>query len=344
MKIIFDDSKVKESLWPLTATRNAADIRTGILTTREKWELILEKEGYGNNPATVTIDAAIVPSRNYVALHAHLSDDSLPVLHTPDDLRILEHPWDIFQINDWALRKDFELLTSGRKSQSLSDTNTLIAPGNIFAEEGAAVECSVINATNGPVYLGKNAVVMEGCLIRGPFALGEGATLKMGTKVYGATTIGPYCVAGGEIKNTVMFGYSNKAHDGYLGDSVIGEWCNFGAGTTNSNLKNTAGALTMWSQSAGGFVEMGTRGGLIMGDYSRAAINTSFNTGTVVGVCCNVVAQGFPAKKIDSFTWINERYIFENAIRDIDNWKKLKGKSITPEEKDILEQLYNQSI
>lgn len=185
---------------------------------------------------------------------------------------------------------------------------------------------------------------MEGCLIRGPFALCEGATLKMGAKVYGATTIGPYCIAGGEIKNSIMFSYSNKAHDGYLGDSVIGEWCNFGAGTTNSNIKNTAGEVKMWNQAAKAFTGVGIKAGLIMGDYSRAAINTAFNTGTVVGVCCNIFSEGFPPKLVNNFTWGNEKYEFEKALLVIDNWKKLKGKSITEEEKEILKQLYNQSI
>ena len=246
-------------------------------------------------------------------------------------------------LNDWALKKDFELLTNGRQSQKLSSTNQAISPENIFVEEGAEVECAVINASTGPVYIGKNATRMEGCVIRGPFAMCEGATLKMGAKVYGATTIGPYCSAGGEIKNIVMIGYSNKAHDGYLGDSVIGEWCNLGAGTTNSNVKNTAGEVKMWDNAAKEFMPVGIKAGLIMGDYSRSAINTAFNTGTVVGVCCNIFTEGFPPKLVHNFTWGNEKYNFEKAIKDIDNWKKLKHQSITDKEKNILQQLYNQS-
>ena len=163
----------------------------------------------------------------------------------------------------------------------------------------------------------------------------------MGAKVYGATTIGPYCMAGGEIKNSILFGYSNKAHDGYLGDSVIGEWCNLGAGTTNSNIRNTASAVSVWNQSLKQYEKAGLKCGLLMGDYSRAAIHTSFNTGTVVGVCCNVFGDGFPPKFIPDFSWGKEKYIFEKALTDIANWKKLKGKSLEPEEIQILKQLFN---
>ncbi|MBL0355641.1 MAG: glucose-1-phosphate thymidylyltransferase [Chitinophagaceae bacterium] len=337
MKIIFDDSAVKDSLWPLTATRNAADIRIGILTIREKWEQLLSIF----NIDLLTIDPSIIPSKKGVV---SIDEKGAPVLSNDEDsYKIIQYPWNIFQLNDWALRKDFELITAGRSSQRISATNAVIAPENIFIEEGAVVECSMINASAGPVYIGKNATVMEGSLIRGPFALCEGATLKMGAKVYGATTIGPYCIAGGEIKNSILFGYSNKAHDGYLGDSVIGEWCNFGAGTANSNVKNTADEVKLWNNAANEFTAVGIKAGLIMGDYSRAAINTSFNTGTVVGVCCNIFSAGFPPKLVGNFTWGEERYIFEKALQDIDNWKKLKGKTITGEEKIILQHLYNQS-
>ncbi|MES2851049.1 MAG: putative sugar nucleotidyl transferase [Bacteroidota bacterium] len=342
MKIIFDDSAVKERLWPLTATRNAADIRVGILTIREKWEIILTKAGYKTEGIKEN-RANLIPTTEWVDLHGHLNDDDIPIVWGLDDLKILNHPSDIFKFNDWAIRKDYRLITDWRKSQPISSSNQIISPQNIFIEEGASVECSIINASTGPVYIGKNATVMEGCIIRGPFALCEGATLKMGAKVYGATTIGPYCSAGGEIKNSVLFAYSNKAHDGYLGDSVIGEWCNLGAGTTNSNVKNTAGEVKMWNNPVKDFVGVGIKAGLIMGDYSRAAINTSFNTGTVVGVCCNIFSEGFPPKLVNNFTWGNERYKFEKAIQDIDNWKKLKGKSISGEEKEFLKQLYNQS-
>ena len=340
MKIIFDDTAIKESLWPLTATRNAADIRVGILTIREKWELLLSV--FHGRITEVTVDTGIVPSKKSLL---SINEKGIPVLlDDKDSSKTISHLSDIFQINDWAIRKDFELLTKGWQSQKISSTNQLIAPENIFLEEGASVECSTINASTGPVYIGKDATVMEGCLIRGPFALCEGATLKMGSKVYGATTIGPYCMAGGEIKNSILFGYRNKAHDGYLGDSVIGEWCNLGAGTTNSNVKNTAADVKLWNNATKEFTTAGLKAGLIMGDYSRAAINTSFNTGTVVGVCCNIFGEGFPPKLVNNFTWGKEKYIFEKVLQDIDNWKKLKGKNITKRETAILKNLYKQSI
>jgi UDP-N-acetylglucosamine diphosphorylase/glucosamine-1-phosphate N-acetyltransferase len=252
----------------------------------------------------------------------------------------LNFPWQIFEYNHWAICQDFELLTEGRKSADISSTNQLVHPGNIFVEEGASVSHSILNASDGPIYIGKNAEILEGNLIRGSFALGEGSRLKMGSKIYGGTTIGPYCLAGGEIKNSVLMSYSNKGHDGYLGDSVIGSWCNLGAGTSNSNLKNTAGLVNIWSKKDNQFLNAGNKCGLIMGDYSRCAINTSFNTGTVVGISCNIFGSRVPAKFINDFSWGSEKYIFEKAISDIDNWKKLKGLEITAEEITSLKKIY----
>ena len=258
-----------------------------------------------------------------------------------EEIKTIQYPWDIFQLNSWAIEQDFELLTNKRKSQRISKTNRVIKPSNIFLEKGAKMEYCIINASSGPVYIDKNAEIMEGSVIRGPFAMGEGAVLKMGSKVYGATTLGPYCIAGGEIKNSVLFGYSNKAHDGYLGDSVIGEWCNLGAGTTNSNLKNNAGPVKVWTPA--GEVNAGMKCGVMMGDYSRTAINTSINTGTVISVACNVFGAGLTPKYIPAFSWGSEgikRYEFEKALADIANWKKLKGKNITNNEKKILKYIF----
>lgn len=258
-----------------------------------------------------------------------------------EPVRIIEHPWDIFQVNDEAIREDFILLTAKQKSQRPSSTNKIIKPSQVFIAKGARMEHCTINASTGPVYIGKNAEVMEGCIIRGPFAMGEGSLLKLGSKVYGATTLGPQCVVGGEIKNSVLFGYSNKAHDGYLGDSVVGEWCNLGAGTTNSNLKNNAGTVRIWTPK--GEVPAGMKCGVMMGDYSRTAINTSINTGTVIGVSCNVFGAGLTPKYIPNFSWGSEgvkRYEFEKAIADIEGWKKLKGKKITEDEKTVLKYVF----
>jgi UDP-N-acetylglucosamine diphosphorylase / glucose-1-phosphate thymidylyltransferase / UDP-N-acetylgalactosamine diphosphorylase / glucosamine-1-phosphate N-acetyltransferase / galactosamine-1-phosphate N-acetyltransferase len=337
MTIILDDSLSRDQLYPFTATRHVADIRIGILTIREKWALIKSGEKENN----LSIQANLIPTAdNAHTILASITNNE--IVENEDKIKRINYPWDVFLLNDWAIRKDFELITKARKSQPLSNTNKTIAPENIFIEEGAKVECSTINASMGPVYIGRNAEVMEGCIIRGPFCLCEGATLKMGTKIYGATTIGPNCVAGGEIKNTVMFANSNKAHDGYLGDSVIGEWCNLGGGTTTSNIKNTAGQVRVWNNKSKVYMEMGLKCGLLMGDYSRAAINTSFNTGTTVGVCCNIFGEGFPPKLVNDFTWGKERYTFDKALQDITNWKKLKGDNITEQEKKILKELYNQ--
>jgi UDP-N-acetylglucosamine diphosphorylase / glucose-1-phosphate thymidylyltransferase / UDP-N-acetylgalactosamine diphosphorylase / glucosamine-1-phosphate N-acetyltransferase / galactosamine-1-phosphate N-acetyltransferase len=259
-----------------------------------------------------------------------------------DEIKTIQYPWDIFRLNDWALRQDYELLTAKRKSQPLSKTNKVIRPSQVFIEKGARIEHCIINASTGPVYIGKNADVMEGCIIRGPFAMGEGACLKLGTKIYGATTLGPGCVGGGEIKNSVMFGYSNKAHDGYLGDSVIGEWCNLGAGTTNSNLKNNASDVKVWTPK--GQQDAGAKCGVMMGDYSRTAINTAINTGTVIGVCCNIYGAGLTPKYIPSFSWGSEgvnRYDYEKAMLDIEGWKKLKGQIVSGNEKSILKYIFD---
>jgi UDP-N-acetylglucosamine diphosphorylase/glucosamine-1-phosphate N-acetyltransferase len=256
-------------------------------------------------------------------------------------IKAIRFPWDIFRLNDWAIRQDFELLTKKRKSQPISRTNKTIRSSDIFIAKGAKVEHSILNASTGPIYIGKNAEVMEGCIIRGPFALCEGACLKMGTKVYPATTVGPYSVVGGEIKNSVLFGYSNKAHDGYLGDSVIGEWCNLGAGTTNSNLKNNAGEVKVWTSQ--GEKSVGVKCGVMMGDYSRTAVNTAINTGTVISVCCNVFGSGLTPKYIPGFSWGSEgvkRYELEKAFKDIQNWQQMKHHTITDNEKSILTYIF----
>jgi UDP-N-acetylglucosamine diphosphorylase/glucosamine-1-phosphate N-acetyltransferase len=259
-----------------------------------------------------------------------------------DEVKSIGFPWDIVRLNDYAIRQDFALLTAKRKSQKISKTNKVIKPSQIFIEKGAEVEHAVLNASGGPIYIGKNATVLESAMIRGPFALCEGATLKMGAKIYGATTLGPYCLGGSEIKNSVFFSYSNKAHDGYIGDSVIGEWCNLGAGTTNSNIKNNAGAVKVWTPK--GEMNAGLKCGMFMGDYSKTAINSSVNTGTVIGVSCNVFGSGLTPKYIPSFSWGHDgvqRYTFEKALEDIANWKKLKNQAVTENEKTILKYIFD---
>jgi UDP-N-acetylglucosamine diphosphorylase/glucosamine-1-phosphate N-acetyltransferase len=345
MDILLDDLTCKDLLFPFGEIRSVAHIRIGILTIFEKWEryfpgkiLLASEEGTdpANSSLCISYPANFVPSAAFLK---EFSIKKMKLAFTPD-CRILEHPWHIFQYNDWAIRQDFEMLTAGRTGGEIPSTNHLIASGSVFAEPGASVSFSVLNAEDGPIYIGKNAEIQEGCLLRGPLAIGEGSRVKMGTRIYGATTIGPYCLAGGEIKNSVMMGFSNKAHDGYLGDSVLGEWCNLGAGTSNSNLKNTASRVKVWSKKEMQFLDAGEKCGLLMGDFSRCAINTSFTTGTVVGVSCHIFGNSFPSRFIDNFTWGNEKYFLEKAIRDISNWKRLKGQEISEQEIQKLKDIY----
>ena len=259
-----------------------------------------------------------------------------------EEVREVVFPWDICKLNFWAIKEDFAFLKRKAKKSYLSDTNSVTNPDNILIEKGAVVEHCFLNATDGPIYIGKGAVVMEGSMLRGPIAIGEGATVKMGAKIYGGTTIGPNCVVGGEIKNSVFFANSNKAHDGYIGDSVIGEWCNMGAGTSNSNLKNNASNIWVYTPEAP--VNVGLKCGVLMGDYSRTAINTSINTGTVIGVCCNVFGNGLTPKYIPSFSWGSEgikRYDFDKALSDVENWKNLKQLSLTDSERFILRHIFD---
>jgi len=256
------------------------------------------------------------------------------------------HSWDIFSKNAMAIEDDFKILTKGRKSAILSDTNKVIGEGGVFLEAGATVEHAIFNTTEGPVYIGKDAEVMEGALIRGPFALCDHATVKMAAKIYGPTTIGPHSKVGGEINNSVIFGYSNKAHDGFLGHSVIAEWCNLGADTNTSNLKNTYDSVRLWSYPRQTFVNTQLQFcGLVMGDHSKCGINTMFNTGTVVGVNANIFGAGFQRNFIPSFTWGgtagHSNYDVKKAIEVAEGVYKRRHKKFDAVEKDLLTSVYN---
>ena len=327
-----------DDLFPFTATRLLPEIRIGILTLREKWRRYFPgmtdaeiNEGPAGFPVNVLPTQALMEGRGEAWKEKAL---------------YLTHPWDLFRLNAVALADDFALLTRGRRSAPLPSFVQAINPESIFVEEGATLFPCILNASAGPVYIGKNAEIMEGSLIRGPFAACEGAVVKMGTRIYGATTLGPYSVVGGEVKNSILFGYSNKGHDGYLGDAVIGEWCNLGAGTSNSNLKNNAGEVKVWDQRSGKLIPAGTKCGLLMGDYSRCAINTSFNTGTVVGICCNIFGEGLTPKFIPSFSWGHRgssKYELEKSLRDIANWKKLKNQQLTEAEIRDIQAIFEKS-
>ena len=258
----------------------------------------------------------------------------------------ISYPWDIFNMNGQAIEEDFKLITKGRKSKVLSETNKMVAAENIFVEEGAKVEFAIINATNGPVYIGKDAEIMEGCVIRGPFALCNNATLKMSAKIYGPTTIGPHSKVGGEVNNSVILGYTNKAHDGFLGHSVLGEWCNIGADSNNSNLKNTYDDVKAWNYTQERFISRGSQCcGRIMGDHSKCGINTMFKTGTVVGVSANIVGHGFQRNFIPSFSWGNSvsgytTFDLNKAYDVAERVYERRGMDFDKMEKSILKNIY----
>ena len=261
----------------------------------------------------------------------------------------IENLWDIFSKNGEALKADFELLTQGRKSLALSATNQIIGIENIFVEEGAKVECAILNASTGPIYIGKDAEIMEGSIVRGPFALCEHSTLKLGAKIYGPTTIGPHSKVGGEVNNSVIFGYSNKAHDGFLGNSVIGEWCNIGADSNNSNLKNNYAEVKLWNYEKEKFINTGlTFCGLIMADHSKCGINTMFNTGTVVGVSANIFGSGFPRNFIPSFSWGGTAgfttYKINDAFEVASRVYERRGLIFDDTEKEILKHVFEIKI
>ena len=239
------------------------------------------------------------------------------------------------------IERDFKWVVSQRKSESIDPSNNVINKDQIFIEKGATVLCSNLNASEGFIYIGNESLVMEGSSIRGSFVLGKKGVVKMNTSIYGTTTVGPYCLAGGEIKNSILMGYSNKGHEGYLGDSIIGHWCNLGAGTCNSNVKNTAGEIQMWNEFKGEWENVGQKMGMLVGDYSRFAIQSSINTGSYIGVSANIFGNGLLPKHIPNFTWgVIPGYQLEKAIEDIHNWKKMKGFSISEAEKQVLKQLY----
>lgn len=341
MNYILFDGTVRKALLPFTYTRPVAEIRIGILTIREKWEKYLgstittiteeylsEKFPLVEMEDNVLINASFLPNAGLVELVAALQPnegifwkDEVIAFYAKEtqeeidfstfrhiefegDIFRIENTWDIFSKNAEAIQADFDLITKGRESAPISKTNDLICPENIFLEEGAKVEFSILNATEGPIYLGKDSEVWEGNLIRGGFALCEKAVVKMGTMIYGATTVGPYSKVSGELSNTVIFGYSSKGHEGYLGNSVLGEWCNIGASSNNSNLKNNYALVRLWNYETEAFDQTGLQFcGLMMGDHSKTAINTMFNTGTVIGVNCNIYVPGFPRNFIPSFSW-----------------------------------------
>ena len=331
----FLEKEARSLLYPIAQVQPVADLRLGITTIREKWSNTFPTE------AQISIPVNVLPSAETIDYIQSNKPHEIP-----QRLQI-RHAWELNHLNDRLIRSDFEAIRNARSSAPIPPDGIAKNSKDVFIEQGATIHGCWLNAEEGPIYIGKNVLVMEGVSIRGPVAICEGTVVKMGTRIYGATTIGRYCTIGGEIKNVIMQDFSNKAHDGYLGDSVIGRWCNLGAGTSNSNLKNTAGDVEVWSQADDSFHFAGKKAGLYMGDYSRSAINTSFNTGTTVGVSCNVFGPGLTPALIPDFTWGYAppvRFEFNKAIEIISNWMRLKNKTIEEQEIQILKHIFEQSL
>jgi len=377
MKIQLVDGKHRDHLLPLTYTRPVAQLRCGILTIAEKYqkrgfEVGYETEDYLQEkfPSIhhdILVSGSVCPTDSFIDAitsltegQALIQDDQLLAFKganwadTPteifpfnDVLNLILRPWDIWTKNAAEMNIDFDVLTKDRFSAPIDSSNTVFGD-RIFLEEGARVKASILNATSGPIYLAQNAEVMEGSIVRGGLALGAHSALKLGTKVYGATTLGPHCKVGGEINNSVILGYSNKGHDGFLGNSAIGEWCNLGADTNNSNLKNNYDEVKAWSYVDGRFSKTGQQFcGLIMGDHSKSGINTMFNTGTVVGVSANVYGAGFPRNFIPSFTWGGPQgtteYMIKKALDTANRMMQRRGLQVDDVERTILEKVYADS-
>ncbi len=281
-------------------------------------------------------------SKNFSEFSPETCSTFFEIIISIESVHRIEFPWEIMQQNELFIKEDFKIVTKGRHSQPIPSTVQVFQSANIFIEEGAKLEFCILNSTTGPIYIGKDAEIMEGSTIRGPFSIGFNSVIKMNSRVYGATSLGPNCMGGGEIKNSVIMGNSNKAHDGYMGDAVIGEWCNFGAGSSNSNLKNSAGDIKVWSMDLDKMVSVGQKCGVIMGDYSRLSINSSVNTGAVIGVSCNVFGAGLLPKKIPHFSWgiDGKKYDIDIAIVDINNWKIMKKQSLSKAEIAVLQYIF----
>jgi UDP-N-acetylglucosamine diphosphorylase/glucosamine-1-phosphate N-acetyltransferase len=378
MNYILFDGQFRDDLLPLTYTRPVADLRVGILTIREKWEYLLEtsitsvtedylckKYPMVEFDKNILINASIIPNQKIIDKIKSLkpnelimSDDDIVAFYSlendcesnldsynkqiySDNLFKIKSLTDLFKINPEVIKQDFRLITTNRNSSRLSSTNNIINPDNIFVEEGVSIEYVTLNASEGPIYIGKDCEIMEGSLIRGPFAICNNSRIKMGSKIYPGTTIGPYSTVGGEVSNSIILGYSNKGHDGFLGNSIIGEWCNLGADTNTSNLKNNYLNVKLWNYENDKFSDTGEQFcGLVMGDHSKCGINTMFNTGTLVGVSSNIFGSGYPRNFIPSFSWGGNKgfsdYKIDKVFEVADIVMKRRGCSLTDLDKEIL--------
>lgn len=379
-QLLFCDQSTIRDFLPFTFTRPSAELRAGILTFAERWQRLLGVEKIAYNTAdylsgkypksntlegTLSIYANFLPTprlleqlrslkvgesityqgRQLAFMNNGLTLSSIPPIVWEEPLVVFEKPTDLFTYNDKAIDFDFKLLTEGRTSVPLSPTNGFLGDkANLFIEEGAKVEFATLNCQKGKIYIGKDTEVMEGSHLRGPIALCEHATVNMGAKLYGATTIGPYSKVGGEISNSVIWGYSNKGHDGFLGNSVLGQWCNLGADTNVSNLKNTYNTIQLWDYQKGGYTSSGLQFcGVLMGDHSKTAINTQINSGTTIGVFANLFSAGFPSKYIPNFAWgaSAEKYRLDEAFAVAERVMARRGIAFDQKEQHILQWLFD---
>ncbi|MCT4580673.1 MAG: GlmU family protein [Flavobacteriales bacterium] len=385
MDVILFDGAAHQSLWPISATKPVAKIRVGILTIEEKWNYYLTtnttvrtkdylsaKYDANNEVAAIGLYAGVLPTLSLVktikglpkgqilmqkgrvlAISPMPSADAnmeevlsgMKIIEYSEPLNFIDKPWDIFTHNHTEIVNDFEIIKETKEAGSIDDSNRVIG-NQLFVEKGAKVSCATINTLEGPVFIGKNAQVLEGSLIKGSLALCENAVLKMGAKIYGGTTIGPYAKVGGEVSNSVIQGYSNKGHDGYLGNSVLGEWCNLGADTNTSNLKNNYSNVKVWDYTVNETVDTGLQFcGLIMGDHSKSGINTMFNTGTVVGVCANIFGGGFPQKFIPSYSWGGadgfDTFKLDKAYEVAEKVMNRRKIELTKNDKNILKDIFD---
>ena len=372
MKIQLSDNDKRLNFAPLTLTRPVGDLRVGILTNEERWQRLVPdgsitfdtteylSSSYSYDSGDIVVNACVIPDRKLAKAILELKvNEKLAwqgewlakkgsgdvIVQYQEEPLILHERWDIYQKNGAAISLDFGLLTIGRTSTQLSSTNTIIGdPGMIFLEEGAKVEAAILNASNGPIYIGKNAEIMEGSIVRGPLAMMDSSVLKLGAKIYGPTTLGPHCKVGGEVNNCVFQAYSNKGHDGFLGNSLIGAWCNIGADSNTSNLKNNYSNVRTYSFNEEALVQTDVQFmGLAMGDHSKCGINTMFNTASVVGVSCNVFGSGFPDKYLPSFSWGNkgDRFDFDKALIGMNNMMERRGLQLSDGEKKILRYIFD---
>ena len=383
MQLVFSDAQYWGDFLPLTFTRPVAELRIGILTFQERWKKLLEiediaflTEDYLQEkfkkpeskeslfivpnflPTKIVLEQiknlvqgeALIYQDEVIVAKLDMKDFSLSqitkITNIEEELLFIKSSFDIFTYNKQFLDYDFELLTKNRESQKLSETNNFLGDKkDLFIEEGAEIEFATLNCKTGKIFVGKNAEIMEGAMIRGSLALCEGSKINMGAKVYGATTIGPYSKVGGEVNNIVIFGYSNKGHEGFIGNSVIGEWCNLGADTNSSNLKNNYANVKLWNYCLSRFVDTGLQFcGLIMGDHSKSAINTQFNTGTVVGVAANIFKTGFPPNLVKSFSWGgmngDESYRLDKVFEVMEKVMQRRKVDLTDIDKNIISHLY----